>query len=97
MQYLKYFHETGKNNSIGKGTRCFFRHYTCQQALKLRLRGYIKNLANSDVEIVAQGDAPQVDQLIEWPKSSSPAAEVNNIKLKIMSYEDEFPDFAILY
>ena len=81
----------------GKVQGVFFRHYTCQQALKLGLRGYVKNLANSNVEIVAQGNALQVDQLIEWAKSGSPAAEVNNLKLEIMSHENEFPDFVIRY
>ena len=56
-----------------------------------------RTLVNGDVEIVAQGDAPQIDRLIEWAKSGSPAAEVNNLKLKVMSNEDEFQDFAIRY
>ena len=81
----------------GKVQGVFFRHYTRQQALKLGLRGYVKNLVNGDVEIVAQGNSPQVDRLIEWAKSGSPAAEVSNLKLEIMSNEDEFPDFAIRY
>ena len=75
----------------------FFRHHTRQQALKLGLCGYVKNLVNGDVEIVAQGDDLQVDRLIEWSKSGSPAAEVNNLQLETMSDEDEFPDFAIRY
>ena len=81
----------------GKVQGVFFRHYTRQQALKLGLRGYVKNLANGDVEIVAQGNSSQVDRLIEWAKSGSPAAEVNNLKLEVMSNEDEFIDFAIRY
>ena len=81
----------------GKVQGVFFRRYTCQQALKLGLSGYVKNLLNGDVEIVAQGDALQVDQLIEWAKSGSPAAEVKNLKLEIMSNQDEFQDFVIRY
>lgn len=45
----------------GKVQGVFFRHYTRQQALKLGLRGYIKYLVNGDVEIVAQGNPPQVE------------------------------------
>ncbi len=81
----------------GKVQGVFFRHYTRQQALKLGLYGYVKNLVNGDVEIVAQGEAPQVERLIEWAKSGSPAAEVNNLKLEILSNEDEFQDFSIRY
>ena len=81
----------------GKVQGVCFRYYTRQQALKLGLHGYVKNLVNGDVEIVAQGNSSQVDRLIEWSKSGSPAAEVNNLKLEIMSHDDEFPDFAIRY
>lgn len=81
----------------GKVQGVFFRHHTRQQAFKLGLRGYVKNLINGDVEIVAKGDDLQVDQLIEWAKTGSPGAEVNNLQLETMSHEDEFPDFAIRY
>ncbi len=93
----KYFMKHVKITVSGKVQGVFFRRYTRQQALKLRLRGYVKNLVNGDVEIVAQGGAPQVDRLIEWAKSGSPAAEVNDLKLEIMSDDDEFQDFAICY
>ncbi|MEM7594779.1 MAG: acylphosphatase, partial [Cyanobacteria bacterium P01_A01_bin.83] len=82
---------SGKVQGVG------FRYHTRQQALKLGLRGYVKNLANSNVEIVVQGDAPQVEQLIEWAKSGSPAAEVKNLELETMSDQNEFTDFAIRY
>ena len=81
----------------GKVQGVFFRHHTRQQALILGLCGYVKNLANGDVEIVAQGDELQVDRLIEWSKSGSPAAEVNHLQLETMPHEDEFPDFVIRY
>ena len=81
----------------GKVQGVFFRHYTCQEATKLGLRGYVKNLTNGDVQIVTQGEASQVDKLIKWAKSGSPAAKVNDLKLEIMSDDDEFQDFAICY
>ena len=81
----------------GKVQGVFFRYHTRQQALKLGLRGYVRNLVNGDVEIIAQGDSPQVDRLIKWAKSGSPQSKVNNLKLEIMSNEDEFEDFAIRY
>jgi acylphosphatase len=81
----------------GKVQGVFFRRYTCEEATKLGLRGYVKNLINQDVEIVAQGDDTQIDQLIEWAKIGSPASEVKNIQLEVMPHYDQFADFVIRY
>ncbi len=81
----------------GKVQGVFFRHHTRQQALKLGLCGYVKNLVNGDVEIVAQGDDLQVDRLIKWSELGSPAAEVKNLQLETMTPEAEFSDFTIRY
>lgn len=81
----------------GKVQGVFFRRYTCEEAIKLGLRGYVKNLVTKDVEIVAQGDDAQVDQLIEWAKIGSPASEVKHIQLEIMPHDDEFEGFVISY
>ena len=81
----------------GKVQGVFFRRYTCQEAVKLGLSGYVKNLVNGDVEIVAQGDDSQLDQLIEWAKIGSPSSVVKNLKVEIMSHYKKFPDFVIRY
>ena len=81
----------------GKVQGVFFRHYTSQEASKLGICGYVKNLSNGDVEIVTQGEASQVDKLIEWAKSGSPAAQVKNHQVEIMPHLDDFADFEVRY
>lgn len=81
----------------GKVQGVSFRYYTCQQALKLNLQGYVKNLNNGDVEIVASGDNRQVTQLIEWARSGSPAAKVNNIEVSTVQNPEKYNDFTIRY
>ena len=80
---------SGKVQGVG------FRMYTCAQAQKLDVCGYVRNLRNGDVEIVATGTTAVVDALIEWAKSGPPSAVVNNLQLEAIDNESEkFTDFA---
>ncbi len=81
---------SGKVQGVG------FRMYTCAQAQKLGVTGYVRNLRNGDVEIVATGTTAVVDALIEWAKSGPPSAVVNNLQLEAIDNESEkFTDFTV--
>ncbi len=81
---------SGKVQGVG------FRMYTRAQAQKLGVCGYVRNLRNGDVEIVATGLTEAVDNLIEWAKSGPPSAIVNNLQLvTIDNHGEKFTDFTI--
>lgn len=81
---------SGKVQGVG------FRVYTHAQAQKLGICGYVRNLSNGDVEIVAEGEAENIDVLIDWAKSGSPAAVINNLKTEVLNnYDQEFSTFEI--
>lgn len=81
---------SGKVQGVG------FRMYTRAQARQLDISGYVRNLRNGDVEIIATGEAEKVDTLVEWSKSGAPSAIVNNLQLEVMEYiDEEFSDFEI--
>ena len=67
----------------------------CKQSLDSGIGGYVKNLKNGDVEIVAQGEAEPLNLLIEWAKSGSPSAVVKNLQLEVINHGEEFSDFTI--
>ncbi len=69
----------------GKVQGVSFRMYTRTQARQLGVRGYVRNLRNGDVEIVAFGEAAKVDALMEWAKSGSPSAVVNNLEVEVIT------------
>ena len=46
-----------------------FRYTTQHEAQRLGLTGYAKNMDDGSVEVVACGDAAQVEKLIKWLKS----------------------------
>lgn len=49
------------------------------EATRLGLGGYAKNLANGDVEVLASGDAPALDQLQQWLCRGPPMATVTSV------------------
>lgn len=73
---------SGKVQGVG------FRYYTHQKASELGLKGYVQNLINGKVEIIAVGQPEQIDALIEWARSGSPRAVVNALDT-IESINDE--------
>ena len=42
---------------------------TRDKARQLRVNGFVRNLSNGNVEIVAAGEDEPVDALIDWAKS----------------------------
>jgi len=63
----------------GKVQGVFFRASARNEALKLRLRGYARNLPDGRVEVVACGDAAAVDELEQWLWQGPPAARVDDV------------------
>ena len=83
---------SGKVQGVG------FRMYTRAQAKQLGVRGYVSNLRNGNVEIVAAGTVEAIDALMEWAKSGSPPAVVKNLEVEVVTENvEEFEDFEIRY
>ena len=75
-----------------------FRMYTRAQARQLGVNGYVRNLRNGDVEIVACGEAEAVDALMDAAQSGSPSAVVNNLEVEVIDDNiEEFEGFEIRY
>jgi acylphosphatase len=82
---------SGKVQGVG------FRIYTQQKARQLDVSGYVRNLKNRNVEIVAVGEAAKVDALLKWAESGSPEAVVNNLEVELIDNGEEFKGFEIRY
>ena len=74
-----------------------FRHYTIKTASSLGLTGYAKNLPDGTVEVVAEGDEKELNELIEFCKHGPPSAHVTNIDVKFEDFKDEFDVFEVRY
>ncbi|HIF50042.1 MAG TPA: acylphosphatase [Thiotrichaceae bacterium] len=71
-----------------------FRMSTSQQAKILGLTGWVRNLDDGRVEVLASGKAPQIDQLQKWLAHGPSMAKVLNIEYRVIEYQ-EFPNFSI--
>ncbi|MBI1294065.1 acylphosphatase [bacterium] len=56
-----------------------FRAGTRHKAASLGLIGWVHNLPDGDVEIVACGAPAALDQLVSWCRQGPPAARVSNV------------------
>ncbi len=70
--------------------------YTQSQAKQLDVVGFVQNLIDGNVKIVAAGEDTKVDSLLDWAKSGSPSAEVDDLQTEILEYQEgEFTRFEI--
>jgi acylphosphatase len=56
-----------------------FRAYAREQAQKLGLSGFARNLPDGRVEVAAAGPADALDALERWLWTGSPAAQVESV------------------
>ncbi|MDD5260096.1 MAG: acylphosphatase [bacterium] len=88
---LKAVHIIVKGTVQGVG----FRYYTRQLASTLGLSGFVKNLANGDVEIEAEGSKEGLQSLIHDLRNNKMAEYVADLKIEWSAYQNKYKDFVI--
>lgn len=74
-----------------------FRYATLQIANELRLTGFVQNLIDGSVKILAEGEKENLDKLIVFAKNGPKLANVREIKIKFEKATGKFTDFEIRY
>ena len=74
-----------------------FREYARRSAERFEIRGYTMNLANRDVEIVAEGAKLALDKFIIALEKGPPASRVVCVRIDERDHSGEFTDFQIRY
>jgi acylphosphatase len=74
-----------------------YRAETRQQACNLGLTGWVKNLPDGQVEILAEGEEQRVRDLISWCRQGPPRSRVDLIEESTEKYTGEFNSFSITY
>ena len=59
-----------------------FRAYAAEEARRLGLNGWIRNLADGRVEVLAEGPRPDVEAMLSWCRQGSPYAHVENVEVR---------------
>lgn len=63
----------------GKVQGVFYRKYTQEKAEAIGLKGFVENLDDGRVHILATGGEGELNQLIEWCETGSPEAVVKDV------------------
>lgn len=63
----------------GRVQGVFFRSCTVQEAKRLALSGWVRNVSDGTVETEFQGEESEVNQLAQWLLKGSPNARVSRV------------------
>jgi acylphosphatase len=59
----------------------FFRQSTVDEARRLGLAGFVRNLSDGRVEAEAEGERAAVEALVRWCRRGPPAARVADVQV----------------
>ncbi len=80
----------------GKVQGVFFRSFIKENADKLDIKGYVKNLDDGRLEAVFEGSEAKTKEIIQKCKKGPLFAEVNHVDAIKEKYIGEFKSFEIL-
>lgn len=73
-----------------------FRHFVRSKAKELGLAGWVRNLPDSSVEVIAQGSKENIEELIKHCKKGPFISEVENVEVEWENAKEEFSSFEIV-
>jgi acylphosphatase len=73
----------------GKVQGVWYRKSTQDEAIKLGLTGWAKNLADGRVEVLISGEKDKVNQLVAWLKVGPPLANVTDVTSEEVEWQEQ--------
>ncbi|APV45166.1 acylphosphatase [Dehalogenimonas formicexedens] len=74
-----------------------FREFTRRQAADFNLAGYVKNMPDGSLQVVAEGQRPDILHFIENLMSGPPGAIVKTVDTQWIEPAGGYADFQIAY
>jgi acylphosphatase len=75
----------------------FFRMHTQQTATSMGLVGWVRNTADGNVEVMAEGSPDALQKLLTWCRRGPPSARVTDVAEEWEPATGEFTDFSIRF
>ncbi len=72
-----------------------FRYYTVEEARRLGVHGWVRNLADGRVEVEAEGERRALDALVAFCRRGPPAAQVDDVEVTWSAFAGDLGPFAI--
>jgi acylphosphatase len=73
----------------------FFRRYIKEKADLLHVRGYVRNLEDKRVEVLAEGLDDNVKELLEYCKQGPPHSKIKHVEINEINHQN-FKDFRVV-
>ena len=81
----------------GRVQGVFFRQSTRVMAIKNNVNGWVCNLDDGRVEIVAEGEKSNINTMVDWCKTGPANSRVDEFELSEENSTDEFENFEVRY
>ncbi len=80
---------------FGKVQGVFFRDSTLHTANELKLVGWVRNLPNGSVEVIAEGSHDSLESLLNFLRVGPPQAHVEQVAADWQLATSEFSSFTV--
>jgi acylphosphatase len=80
----------------GRVQGVFFRAAAAEQAGRLGVSGWVRNLPDGSVELAAEGNQKELEALIAWCRQGPSRANVASVRVVREQFAGEFQKFRIL-
>ncbi|HHX39869.1 MAG TPA: acylphosphatase [Armatimonadetes bacterium] len=74
-----------------------FRYWVVEQAQRLDLTGWVRNLPGREVEVLAEGERVDLEQLLERLKDGPLMARVTDVDADWSDYRGDFDRFGVTW
>ncbi|MFP4159170.1 MAG: acylphosphatase [Desulfobacterales bacterium] len=74
-----------------------FRMETSLAADRYGVKGWVRNVPDGTVEAYFEGDAENVDAMLDWCRKGPPAASVSDVRVEQQEYTGKYSDFSVRY
>jgi acylphosphatase len=81
----------------GRVQGVFFRYFVARRASELGINGYVRNLPQGTVEVMAEGERKPLERLLGYLREGPPAAKVDKVAVEWGEYTGNYADFKIGY
>ncbi|KAH8605662.1 putative Acylphosphatase [Trypanosoma vivax] len=68
----------------GRVQGVFYRKYTERAAVERGVRGWVRNLPDGRVEVMAEGPRDSVESLVQWCHKGSPKSSVEGVDAQLV-------------
>lgn len=81
----------------GRVQMVMFRDFATRKARKVGVTGYVRNLEDGTVEVIAQGTKENLEKLIEYLHKGSILSKVENVTIEWRTPQKIFDSFELGY